>query len=144
MNTIELQRVAKFLKNIADQAMAPNLEKLHLTKAEMLILSVLIDEDGLSISDIKHIALLPQSQVSTAVASLVEREWAVLVADPRDGRKTTVRLTPEIRAGGKKAFTRDARSLVQDALPELSPADISKLNELVTTIFGVINTRGKE
>jgi len=144
MNAIELQQVAKFLKRMSDRAIVPNLDQLHLTRAEGAILSTLIRTNDLSITTIIRQTLLPQSQASTAIASLVQRKWVSVSPDASDNRKTVVSVVPSIREAAKQSFQREADSILEESLPELSPADIAKLSELITSIASVIRSRGEE
>lgn len=144
MNAIDLQQAAKFLKRISDRAIVPNLEQLQLTRAEGAVLSLLIRTDSLSVTDIVHQTLLPQSQASTAIASLVKRQWVFTASDTTDSRKTIVHVDPTIREAAEKSFQRKADHFLEAALPELSAEDIEKLEELVTLIAKVIRSKGED
>jgi|GEM_PF-4415799 len=144
MNATELQQVAKFLKKISDKAMVPNLEELQLTKAEGIILSVLMRADSMSITDLVQQTLLPQSQVSMTITSLVKREWIVAMPDTNDHRKTIACVVPRIRLAAEQSFLREVDTFLDTSLPELSAGDATKLKELLKRIADIIRARGEE
>jgi DNA-binding MarR family transcriptional regulator len=116
-----LYQLGRRLSEIALEHMGAG--NLDLTPGEFMVLHDLFMNGESSISDSVRRTGLAQSRVSTSVAGFVERGWAVRAADPRDGRKTLVRLTDSLRAEGNRRRARRADDAPGGILSEVPPAE---------------------
>ncbi|MEZ0094908.1 MarR family winged helix-turn-helix transcriptional regulator [Streptacidiphilus sp. EB129] len=128
-------------RRLAEIALADmGADELDLAPGEFLVLQDLTLNGRSSVSDITKRTGLAQSRVSTGVRALTTRGWTRTEADPNDGRRTLVDLTPEIRAAAaaRRAARADdnLRTTLTDAganpseLPTLT-AGLTRLHQLL-------------
>jgi DNA-binding MarR family transcriptional regulator len=104
-----------------------------------LIVTDIAENAGSSIGEIATRTGLPQSYVSTSVARLRERGAVETAGDPKDGRRTLVRLTESVpaRAARRGAVPIDAAIAEEAGLDD--PADV--VATLETLLAGLRRTR---
>ncbi|MGW2651757.1 MarR family winged helix-turn-helix transcriptional regulator [Streptomyces sp. NPDC001393] len=115
-------------------------DELDLAPGEFLVLQDLTLNGRSSVSDVTKRTGLAQSRVSTGVRALTARGWTRTEADPHDGRRTLVDLTPEVRAAAaeRRAARADdylrttliAAGADADELPSLT-AGLTRLHQLL-------------
>jgi MarR family 2-MHQ and catechol resistance regulon transcriptional repressor len=99
MEMSDLYQLGRRLAEIALTDMGA--DELGLTPGEFLVLQDLFLNGRSAIGDIAKRTGLAQSRVSTGVRAFTDNGWTRTQADPADGRKTLVELTPEIRTLGQ-------------------------------------------
>ena len=123
MNALELHLLGRRLMKIGESAMrGPDAPAVP--SGLRLIVTDIAENAGSAIGEIAGRTGLPQSYVSTSVARLRERGAVETAADPRDGRRTLVRLTQSIpaRAARRGAGSIDAVIAVAAGLDD--PAEV--------------------
>ncbi|TNC29590.1 MarR family transcriptional regulator [Amycolatopsis alkalitolerans] len=85
---------------------------LELTPGERAVLEDVIRHPGGSVGEIRERTGFVQSHVSASVARLRERGLITTAADPRDGRRTRVRVTDRT----SRAITRRAGRRIDNAV----------------------------
>ncbi|MGF1425636.1 MarR family winged helix-turn-helix transcriptional regulator [Kitasatospora sp. LaBMicrA B282] len=95
MEMSDLYQLGRRLAEIALTDMGA--DELDLAPGEFLVLQDLTLNGRSSVTDITKRTGLAQSRVSTGVRALTARGWTHTAADPDDGRRTLVDLTPEVR-----------------------------------------------
>jgi DNA-binding MarR family transcriptional regulator len=106
--------------------------------ADLIVMGDLMIHSPSSIKEIAARTGYVQSRVSTSVASIVERGWAVIDQDPADGRRTLV-VVPAETLKRAKSYQRQAQTRALDHLLEHVPvrrrrAVEAALTELVTAL----------
>jgi len=106
--------------------------------AELVVMYDLIDNTPSSIKDIARRTGYAQSRISVAVASLAEKAWIQIEADPSDARRT-IAVIPEQARASYLAFQQVAEDKLADALLDGVPADrrpglMTALEELLVVL----------
>lgn len=75
-------------------ALQPVLDEHRLTLEHWRILAVIDDDPGLGMSEVATAAVVPAASMTRHTDRLVERGLVVRRADPQDGRRAVVALSP--------------------------------------------------
>src|SRR5215469_5272744 len=98
LEEMEMSDLYQLGRRLAEIALADmGADELDLAPGEFLVLQDLTLNGRSSVTDITKRTGLAQSRVSTVTRALTARGWTQTAADPNDGRRTLVDLTPEIR-----------------------------------------------
>ncbi|KRA28141.1 MULTISPECIES: MarR family winged helix-turn-helix transcriptional regulator [unclassified Nocardioides] len=76
------------------EALQPLLDEHGLTLEHWRIIAVIDDEPGLGMSEVAVAAVVPAASLTRHMDRLVERGLVVRRADPEDGRRAVVALSP--------------------------------------------------
>jgi len=117
VNALDLHLLGRRLMKIGEGAMRGT-DAPAIPSGLRLIVTDIAENAGSSIGEIAARTGLPQSYVSTSVARLRDRTAVETAGDPKDGRRTLVRLTESIpaRAARRGAASIDG-AIVQEAGP---------------------------
>ena len=127
VNALDLHLLGRRLMKIGEGAMRGT-DAPAIPSGLRLIVTDIAENAGSSIGEIAARTGLPQSYVSTSVARLRDRTAVETAGDPKDGRRTLVRLTESIpaRAARRGAASIDGAidgAIVQEAGLD-DPADV--------------------
>ena len=138
VNALDLHLLGSRLMKIGEGAMRGT-EAPAIPSGLRLIVTDIAENAGSSIGEIAARTGLPQSYVSTSVARLRDRTAVETAGDPKDGRRTLVRLTESIpaRAARRGAASIDG-AIVQEAGLD-DPADV--VAALETLLAGLRRAR---
>jgi DNA-binding MarR family transcriptional regulator len=130
VNALDLYLLGRRLMKIGEGAMRGS-DAPGIPSGLRLIVTDIAESPGGSIGEIAARTGLPQSYVSTSVARLRDRGAVETATDPRDGRRTLVRLTEAIpaRAARRGAVSIDG-ALAQEAGLE-DPAEVVAALEML-------------
>lgn len=130
MDAVELYLLGRKLMKIGEGAF-PKLEVgAPTTSVRMVLVDVSAHPDS-SIGEITSRTGFPQSHISTSVAQLRNLGVLETSTDPRDGRRTLVRLAP----GMHRRATRRASDAVDGALAAaLNSPDAAELAEIIVAL----------
>jgi DNA-binding MarR family transcriptional regulator len=123
VNALDLYLLGRRLMKVGESAMrGPDAPAIP--SGLRLIVTDIAENTGSSIGEIAARTGLPQSYVSTSVARLRDRGAVETAGDPRDGRRTLVRLTESIpaRAARRGGVPIDAALAEEAGLDD--PADV--------------------
>jgi DNA-binding MarR family transcriptional regulator len=123
VNALDLHLLGRRLMKIGEGAMRGH-DAPPVPSGLRLIVTDIAENAGSSIGAIARRTGLPQSYVSTSVARLRDRGAVETAGDPRDGRRTLVRLTESIpaRAARRGAAPIDAALADEAGLDD--PAEV--------------------
>jgi DNA-binding MarR family transcriptional regulator len=85
----------------------------------------LAENPGSSIGEITERTGLPQSHVSQSVARLRKRGAVQTASDPRDGRRTLVRLSPGVAERAAQVGSREADEALRAAMRLTDPEELA-------------------
>jgi MarR family 2-MHQ and catechol resistance regulon transcriptional repressor len=125
MEMSDLYQLGRRLAEIALTDMGAH--ELGLSPGEFLVLQDLFLNGASAVGEIAARTGLAQSRVSTSARAFAERGWATTAADPRDGRKTLVDLTAEVRAAGTRRRTGRADKTLHAALAGVDESERAEL-----------------
>ncbi|MFF1398548.1 MarR family transcriptional regulator [Streptomyces sp. NPDC058287] len=138
MNGVELFLLGRTLMKVGEQAMPrPKEAAPGSTRAVVVALGDLVSHPGTTVGEISARTGLPQSQVSTAVARLVEAGSATAEPDPADRRRRLIRpaTRPSPRVAEVRAATIDAALVA--ALTD--PDGTAPAPEVVREVVGALD-----
>ncbi|MCC2334983.1 MarR family winged helix-turn-helix transcriptional regulator [Cellulomonas wangsupingiae] len=128
---IDLVRVETTLYNLVDGRLK---DAGGLTLPQLELLSVIRDVPGCRVVDVARSISLTVGAASKAVDRLEEQGWCRRAADRRDGRSSTLTLTPHGSAAVDRAaavFDAATRDIIGPLLPAV---DAQRLAELLATL----------
>lgn len=143
MNAVELYLLGRKLMKIAEEALPKPPSGGPPTSVRMIVIDIGEHPDS-SIGEITTRTGFPQSHVSASVARLRELGALTTWADPRDRRRTLVRLSPAVRQRAERVSVP-----VDDQLAAAMPGDdadalrkvIDALETLSSQLAPVIHDR---
>ena len=138
MNALDLHFLGRRLMKIGEAAMRGG-DAPAVPSGLRLIVTDIAEEPGSSIGEIASRTGLPQSYVSTSVARLRDRGAVETAGDPRDGRRTLVRLSASTpaRAARRGAAPVDALLTAEAGLDD--PSEV--VAALESLLAGLRRTR---
>lgn len=101
------------------------------TAALFAVLDALEERPGASVGEMAEAVAVDQPRASRLVAQAVDQGWATRVADPRDGRRQQVHLTPAGRQVLAAAHETRRRAVL-DALAGFDDADARRFASLLS------------
>lgn len=108
------------------------------SQADRVIIDVVVDHPGSSISDITARAGFTQSYVSASVGRMRERGWVHTSPDPADRRRTLVSAPEALSAVIAQREDRDAQAILAVALSEPPGADDDLDDPEMTKVIDVL------
>jgi DNA-binding MarR family transcriptional regulator len=138
MNALELHLLGRRLMKIGESAMRGP-DGPAVPSGLRLIVTDIAEHAGSAIGEIAGRTGLPQSYVSTSVARLRERGAVETAADPRDGRRTLVRLTKSIPARGARRGAVSIDAVIAEEAGLDDPAEV--VAALETLLAGLRGAR---
>ncbi|WP_405002983.1 MarR family transcriptional regulator [Kitasatospora purpeofusca] len=140
MNGVELFLLGRTLMKVGEQAMPePATGSRGSVRAVLVALGEIVASPGTTVGEIAARTGLPQSQVSTAVARLVEAGSVETEPDPADGRRRLVRpaAEPSTRVAEVRNTTVDEALAAALAGPDGAAPDPAVL-QAVTEALGTL------
>jgi DNA-binding MarR family transcriptional regulator len=107
-------------------------QTIGLTASQLFVLQKLADSDVASVNELAARTYTHQSSVSTVVVKLVRRGMVAREADPNDGRRVVLSLTPAGRKAGVRAHAPQQGS--SPPVRRLSPSARRTLGRALTEI----------
>lgn len=101
-------------------------QQLEVDRAEYLLLRTLARLGATSIGDLADALGLDSSTVGRQVGALEVARWAERIADPADGRRTIVRMTPAGRAAMRRT-SKERRRRTEAMLGDWTEEDLRTL-----------------
>jgi MarR family 2-MHQ and catechol resistance regulon transcriptional repressor len=141
LEEMEMSDLYQLGRRLAEIALADmGADELDLAPGEFLVLQDLTLNGRSSVSDITKRTGLAQSRVSTGVRALTARGWTATAADPDDGRRTLVDLTPEIRTAATQRRAARADDSLRTTLAEAgaTPDELPSLTESLTRLHRLL------
>lgn len=137
MDGFELFQLGRTLMKLGEQAM-PETGFRQLSGPARTVLFDIAENPDSSISEITSRVRFPQSQVSACVTRLRDNGVVETAADPRDRRRTLVRLTAETlrRTGSRPVAEIDAA--LAGALGSTGPARIARVKHVLDDLVGLL------
>jgi DNA-binding MarR family transcriptional regulator len=124
MNALDLYLLGRRLMKLGEETMrGPGAPPVP--TALRLIVGDLAENPESSIGEITERTGLPQSQVSQSVARLRQRGAVETASDPRDGRRTLVRLSPAVPERAARVGSREADEALGAAMGLTDPQEIA-------------------
>jgi DNA-binding MarR family transcriptional regulator len=106
---------------------------------EWRVLACLADGDGAMITELARLALMEQSRMTRIVDQMQRRGLVARAADPADGRRVRVHLTPQGRALAD-SLVADARTHEAQVLAGLDPADAARIRPMLAAMLDRLDT----
>ena len=131
VNALDLYLLGRALMKVGEQAMRGD-DAPAVPTGIRLILIDLAEHPGSSIGEITARTGLPQSHVSQSVARLRARGALETASDPRDGRRTLVRLSADLPERAARLGSASVEARLAEAL------DVSDPGELVEALESVL------
>jgi DNA-binding MarR family transcriptional regulator len=124
MNALDLYLLGRRLMKLGEETMrGPGAPPVP--TALRLIVGDLAENPESSIGEITERTGLPQSHVSQSVARLRKRGVVETASDPRDGRRTLVRLSPGVPERAAQVGSREADEALGAAMGLTDPHEIA-------------------
>lgn len=133
MNGVDLYVLARRLLKLGEAAI-PGAGIHRLPASIQLVLMDVSEHPDSSISDIVERVGFPQSLVSGAVKRLESGGALVTRIDPKDRRRTLVRVAPDVRAKARKVKSRPLTDVVGEALGTDDPIEINDVLDMLTRL----------
>lgn len=133
MNGIDLYILARRLLKLGEQAI-PRAGIHRLPTSMQLVLMDVSGHPDSTISEIVERTGFPQSLVSGAVARLEQGRAVVTRTDPRDRRRTLVRVAADVRQRAEKVPNVPLAEVIGPALGTDDPAKIEEVIALLTEL----------
>lgn len=143
MDGFELFQLGRTLMKLGEQAMPATGFRQLSGPARTVLFDVAENPDS-SISQITSRVKLPQSQVSACVTRLRDNGVVETTTDPRDRRRTLVRLTAETmrRTGARPPAEIDAA--VAKAIETTDPAEIERVKQALDALADLLRPPQKD
>ena len=123
--------------------MVPRNVQFDFGTGEAILMARLFEsQDGRTISQLAELTGFAQSRVSTLVAHLYSLGWVTRETDPRDRRRTVVRLPTGVRRGIEHAFAQPATGALAELLEGLAPVQRSQVTEALERLARLLRDRG--
>jgi DNA-binding MarR family transcriptional regulator len=122
MDGVRLHRLGKRLIDLSREV-TTSAGDASLTPAEIAVIEDALKNPGSPVSEIKARTGFAQSHVSESVARLKERGLIETFADPRDRRRTRVRLSETARQAVLARAGRDADDVIARAIADRERAE---------------------
>jgi len=119
MRLDELYQLGRGLQEAAQSAMSRDTDP-GISPAEVVVVRDLLAHASSTISEIASRTGFVHSRVSTAVASLRDRGWAVTSIDETDRRRTIAAVTERVRQGATETRARRAEPILTELLRDLA------------------------
>jgi DNA-binding MarR family transcriptional regulator len=119
MRLDELYRLGRSLQELAQSAMSRDTDP-RVAPAEVVVIRDLLAHAPSTISEIAARTGFVHSRVSTAVAALRDRGWAVTSIDETDRRRTIAAVTERVRQGATETRAQRAEPILTDYLQDLT------------------------
>jgi DNA-binding MarR family transcriptional regulator len=132
VNAVELYLLGRKLMKIAEEALPRPATGAPPTSVRMIVIDVAEHPDS-SIGEITERTGFPQSHVSASVARLRELGALTTWVDPRDRRRTLVRLAPGIHQRAQRAAVPVDAQLAA-ALRTSDPEAVREVGEALDTL----------
>jgi DNA-binding MarR family transcriptional regulator len=133
MNGVDLYVLARRLLKLGEAAI-PGAGIHRLPTSIQLVLMDVSEHPDSSISEIVDRVGFPQSLVSGAVKRLELGGALVTRIDPRDRRRTLVRVAPDVRAKARKVEGRPLTDVVGEVLGTDDPSEIDDVLDMLTRL----------
>jgi DNA-binding MarR family transcriptional regulator len=144
VKALDLYMLGRRLMKLSEDAMRPA-GAPPVPTGLRLIMGDLAEHPESSISEITGRTGLPQSHVSQSVARLRERGAVETAGDPRDGRRTLVRLSPMVAERAAQVGPTPVDAALGEALGLTDPGEIAALVGTLEAVLAQLrHTRGVE
>lgn len=136
MNGVELFLLGRTLMKIGEDAMpTEGLPEYATSVSSVLIVALdIFEHPGSSVSEITTRTGFPQSHVSGAVSRLREGGAIISEPDPKDGRRTLIRQSPEISPRVSEVRATPIDRALADALQADDPTEVADVAALLETL----------
>jgi len=142
MDLLDLYRLGSALVDVSRRAMVPPNVQFDFGSGGAVLMARLFErEEGGTITQLTELTGFAQSRVSTVVAHLHSLGWVTTETDPRDRRRTVVRLTTGVRRGIGRAFAQPATGALDELLEGLAAAERSHVTDALERLARLLRDR---
>lgn len=137
MNAFQLISLGRRLTRIGEEAARG--ARSHVPGGVVLIIDDVIRHPDSSIGEIAGRTGLPQSHVSATVAKLRDAQRFRVRADPRDGRRTLVRVEPDLARAVGASGGRGVESAIAEALDGSTAGEVGEVVKLLEQLAAMLS-----
>ncbi|MCK9902661.1 MarR family transcriptional regulator [Frankia sp. Cpl3] len=143
MDGFELFQLGRQLMRLGEQSM-PEIGFRQMSAPTRAIVFDVFENPDTSISDIAARVRFPQSQVSVCVARLREAGAVETVTDPRDRRRTLVRLTAATLERADARPPAEIDTAVATAIDSTDPDDVERVKDALRALADLLRPRNQD
>jgi DNA-binding MarR family transcriptional regulator len=146
VKTSELYLLGRHLTELARRGMADAADP-DTPEVDAVIISVLVEARGMSISEVTRRTGFAQSHVSTSVARMREKGYLLAEVDPADRRRTLIRPIDAVYAAVADRQQRDVEQVLAATLaeagvdPEVVPETAARLAAAADELYTLLTAR---